>query len=77
MKQAIDKIAAERKPPPLWERVRDTLFGVGLVVGAGFLKYYEVFANDLYFLVMVMFGGMFLSKSLVFDFIAAIRDKLK
>ena len=77
MKARIEKIAAERKRPALWERLRDSLFGLAIVALAAFLKWKGVFANDLYFLVLVMFGGMFLSKSLVVDFVAAIKDKLK
>lgn len=75
MKQQFQARVAARKPS-LWERIRDSLVGVAIIGGAGLLKWQGMFSSDLWFALMVMFGGMFLSKSLVLDFIGAVKDKM-
>lgn len=73
--EELKQRAASREPPALWEKLRDTVVGVIIIGGVGFLKY-QVGLSDILFGLGLLFGGGMVSKSLAMDFLGAIKDKL-
>lgn len=77
MKRALEQKQASREAPALAAKIRDTVVGVGLIVGGFFCILSDAIENEWIFLILVLLGAFMVSKSLVVDFLKVVGDKIR